>query len=78
MAISGDIFGCHNWEKGVLVASEERTGMLLKILQSSGQSPKAKYYPVQSFKSIEVKKSPTLPQVWVSLVAQTAKNLPAM
>ena len=35
--------------------------MLLKILQSSGQSPKAKYYPVQSFKNIEVEKIPTLP-----------------
>lgn len=39
LAMSGDIFGCHSWGKKVLQASsEERLGMLLNILQGTGQA----------------------------------------
>lgn len=36
-AISGDIFGCHNWKK-CCFHLEQKPGMLLNILQCTGQA----------------------------------------
>lgn len=46
LAISGDICGCHSRGKKVLLASsEERPGLLLNILQCTGQPGTVQNYP---------------------------------
>ena len=37
LAVSGDTFGCHDWEGVLLATSAERTGMLFKVLLCTAQ-----------------------------------------
>ena len=54
LAMSGDIFGCHNWV-GV-VTGIERPEKLLIALEGTGQPSTTKNYPSQSANSVEAKK----------------------
>lgn len=56
-AMSGDNFGCHSWDT-VLVSSGWRLGMLLNILQGTGQPPPppTKNRPTQNVNGAEVEK----------------------
>lgn len=48
LTTSGDIFSCHSWGRGVLLdLVGKRPGMLLNILQCTGQPPTTKNYPAQ-------------------------------
>lgn len=54
---SGDIFGCHSWKSGVLLASSGwRPGVLLNTLQHAEQTPTKKNHAAQNVNSAEVKK----------------------
>ena len=69
MAMPGNIFGCHNKGRVLLAFSEYRPGILLTILQSTGQGYPTKSYLVQNVSSIEVEKPwfrPTGVQCWLS------------
>ena len=76
--ISGDIFGCHNWVRGLLhTTRRKKAEMLLNILQcTSSPHPTykhtTKYYLAQnvSFGPDNLK--------WASLVTYKVKNPPAM
>lgn len=52
LGVSGDLFGCHNWERKALC----RLGMLLNIPLSIGQPSKMKNHPTQNVNSAEVEK----------------------
>jgi hypothetical protein len=55
LAISGNIFGCHNWE--VTIASSYRSEMLQNILQYTRQLPIIKNNPAQHANSADNEKS---------------------
>ena len=84
LAMSRGIFGCHTGERLLLASSGQRSGVLLNILQCTGQLPTTKNHPAQNIRSAQVEKpcsrafvllpwTPVVP-IGVALFKEEGKN----